>query len=69
VKSLPQDLFITWVENPSAAIDQKKADAIWTAKIWNIVWRVNVLAVWTFSRRKKRKAERKPARDNSANRL
>jgi len=58
VKSLPQALFITWVENPSAAIDQKKADAILTAKIWNIVWLVNVLAVWAFSIRKKRKAER-----------
>jgi hypothetical protein len=60
VKSLPQALFITWVENPSAAIDQKKADAIGTAKIWNIVWLINVLAVGIYTIRKKRKAERNP---------
>ncbi len=60
VTSAPNALFIAWVENPSAAIDKYKSDAFLTAKIWNIVWMVNVLAVWAFSIIKKRKAERDP---------
>jgi hypothetical protein len=60
VTSAPNALFIAWVENPSAAIDKYKSDALETAKIWNIVWLVNVLTVWAFSIRKKRKAERSP---------
>jgi len=62
VTSSPKALFITWVENPSAAIDKYKSDAILTAKIWNIVWLINVLAVWAFTMIKKRKAERNPRR-------
>jgi hypothetical protein len=61
VRSLPDALFVTWVENPSAAIDKNKSDALLTAKIWNVVWLANVLAVWAFSMRKKRKAERNPS--------
>jgi len=60
VTSAPNALFITWVENPAAAIDKYKSDALLTAKIWNIVWLINVLAVWAFSIIKKRKAERAP---------
>jgi hypothetical protein len=58
--SRPDPLFITWVENPATAIDKYKSDAVLTAKIWNIVWLTNVLAVWAFTTIKKRKAERDP---------
>jgi hypothetical protein len=60
VKSAPQPLFITWVEDPSAAIDRFKTNAMGTAKIWNIVWMANVFFVWVFSLFKKRKEEKAP---------
>ena len=58
--SAPDALFITWVENPAAAIDKYKSDAFLTAEIWNVVWLITVLAVWAFTTIKKRKAERDP---------
>ena len=58
--SAPNPLFITWVENPAAGVHKYKSDAVSTAGIWNVVWLINVLAVWAFTTIKKRKAERDP---------
>jgi hypothetical protein len=66
IRSHSEAIFMTWVENPRATIEEFKSDGIWTAKIWNIVWLTTVLLAAFIAWKKKRRAESHPGSGVSA---
>ncbi len=61
VASAADPVFITWVEDPAAAIAGYKASAMETAKIWNVIWLVTVLTGGLIKFFGKRKAAGRPS--------